>query len=282
VSLAEYAAKHGLERVGARPPLGAYLKETIQRLNFAWMLSAYGVQSGDARTRLGNWWLLLLPTIQAGLYGLIFGLIIGSNRPENFLAYLFTGVFLFSFMSGSLQTGATAVIGNAGLVKSLSFPRILLPLSAVIKQTLNFWPQILLLVVTLLATYNWPSWDWLLVIPVVVLMTMFSLGVALIAARLTVQFRDLNKMVPLITRLLFYVSGVFFSLERVLGQWPVVYHVFAFNPFYDFIQLTRGLMVNGYEPSALLWIQCIVWAIVTPLIGIVYFWRAEEQYGRED
>lgn len=282
MSLADYAAKHGLERVGARPPLGAYLKETIQRINFAWMLSAYSIQSGDARTRLGNWWLLLLPTIQAGVYGLIFGLIIGSNRPENFLAYLFTGVFLFSFMSGSLQTGATAIVGNAGLVKSLSFPRILLPLSAVIKQTLNFWPQIFLLVITLLATHNWPSWDWFLVIPVILLMTMFSLGVALIAARLTVQFRDLNKMVPLITRLLFYVSGVFFSLERVLGHWPVVYHLFAFNPFYDFIQLTRGLMVNGYEPSALLWIQCTAWAIVTPLIGIVYFWRAEEQYGRED
>ena len=282
MSLADYAAQHGLDRVGARPPLGAYLRETVQRMNFAWTLSAYSVQSGDARTRLGNWWLILLPTIQAGLYGLIFGLIIGSNRPENFLAYLFTGVFLFSFMSGSLQTGATAITGNAGLVKSLSFPRILLPLSAVIKQTLNFWPQIILLALTLFLTNNLPSWDWLLFIPLTVLMTLFSLGVALIAARLTVQFRDLNKLVPLITRLLFYVSGVFFSLEKVLGQWPVVYHLFAFNPFYDFIQLTRGLVVNGYDPTLTLWLQCIGWAVVTPVVGVIFFWRAEEQYGRED
>lgn len=282
MSLAEYAAKHGLERVGARPPLGAYIRETIQRTNFAWTLSAYSVQSGDARTRLGNWWLILLPTIQAGLYGLIFGLIIGSNRPENFLAYLFTGVFLFSFMSGSLQSGASAITGNAGLVKSLSFPRILLPLSAVIKQTLNFLPQILLLTLTLLLTGNFPNWDWLLFIPVALLMTMFSFGVAVIAARLTVQFRDLNKLIPLITRLLFYVSGVFFSLEKVLGQWPVAYQIFAFNPFYDFIQLTRGLVVVGYDPTATLWLQCIGWAIATPIVGVIFFWRAEEQYGRED
>lgn len=282
MSLAEYAAQHGLERVGARPPLREYLRETWQRRNFAWTLSKFTVESSDARTRLGAWWVVLMPAIQAGLYGLIFGLIIGSSRPHNFLAYLFTGVFLFGFMSGSLQSGAASITGNSGLVKSLSFPRVLMPISAIIKQILNFWPQIGLLVITMLLTGNYPKWSWLFVIFVLILMVMFSVGLALIASRINSQFRDLAKLIPLFTRLAFYVSGVFFSLEKVLGQWPLALHVVSFNPFYDYIQLTRGLMITGYEPTALLWWQCSGWAVVTLVIGLVYFWRAEELYGRED
>ncbi|MEY3663019.1 MAG: hypothetical protein RI919_535, partial [Actinomycetota bacterium] len=105
---------------------------------------------------------------------------------------------------------------------------------------------------------------------------------AMIAARINAQARDLGKLIPFITRIAFYVSGVFFSLETVLAEWPTALAVFEFNPFYDFIQLSRGLLVEGYEPSAKLWMLCIGWAVITPIIGALYFWKAEEVYGRDD
>lgn len=291
MNLAEYAASHGLKRVGARPPFFSYLREVWRRRVFAWTLSTYTSEAANARTRLGRWWLILLPTIQAGTYGLIFGLILGSNRPHNFLAFLFTGVFLFSFMSGAFQSGAGSIVGNAGLVRSLSFPRILLPISSVIQQFINLWAQLALLLVTLLVTafdFSNLSWqnpidlDWALFPVVVVLMVMFCSGLAMIAARINAQARDLGKLIPFITRIAFYVSGVFFSLETVLAEWPTALAVFEFNPFYDFIQLSRGLLVEGYEPSAKLWMLCIGWAVITPIIGALYFWKAEEVYGRDD
>ncbi len=282
MSLAELAAAHGLKRIGARPPFWQYVKETWQRRGFAWTLSTYTNEAANARTRLGSWWNLLLPIIQAGTYGLIFGLVLGSSRPDNFLPFLFTGVFLFAFMSGSFQNGASSIIGNAGLVKSLTFPRALLPLSAVIQQILNFWPQLGLLFATLLITGNPITWDWLLMPVLVLLMIMFCLGLAMFSARLNAQARDLGKLIPFVVRILFYVSGVFFALDRVLGEWPAVLAVFKCNPFYDFIQLARGLLVEGYEPSLELWLLCIGWAFIMPIVGFVFFWKAEEVYGRDD
>jgi teichoic acid transport system permease protein len=281
VSLAEYAEKHGLKRVGARPKFVDYIKDSWRRFGFAWTLSSFTNEASDARTRLGKWWTFLLPAIQAGTYGLIFGLILGSNRPENYLAFLFTGVFLFTFMSGALSSGSTAITGNAGLVNSLSFPRVLLPISSVIRQFLNFWPSLILLAITLLATENWPTWNWLLEIVVVLLMTMFATGLGIIAARVNAQMRDLGKLIPFFTRILFYISGVFFVTEKIFAHYPIILAVASYNPFYDFIQLSRGLLVSGYQPSASLWINCIAWAILTPIVGIVYFWKAEEVYGRD-
>jgi teichoic acid transport system permease protein len=281
VSLAEFAEKHGLKRVGARPKFGEYLKDSFRRFGFAWTLSSFTNEASDARTRLGKWWTFLLPAIQAATYGLIFGLILGSNRPENYLAFLFTGVFLFTFMSGALSSGSTAIIGNAGLVNSLSFPRVLLPVSAVIRQFLNFWPSLIMLVAALLATGNWPTWSWLLQIVVIFLMTMFATGLGIFAARLNAQMRDLGKLIPFFTRILFYVSGVFFVTETIFADYPLILQIANFNPFYNFIQLSRGLLVQGYEPTASLWISCIAWAIVMPIVGVFYFWKAEEVYGRD-
>jgi len=281
VSLAEYAEKHGLKRVGARPKFADYIKDSVRRIGFAWTLSSFTNEASDARTRLGKWWTFLLPAIQAATYGLIFGLILGSNRPENYLAFLFTGVFLFAFMSGALSSGSTAITGNAGLVNSLSFPRVLLPISAVIRQFLNFWPSLIMLVVALLATQNWPTWSWLLEIVVILLMTMFATGLGIIAARVNAQMRDLGKLIPFFTRIMFYVSGVFFLTDKVFADYPLLLTVASYNPFYDFIQLSRGLLVHGYEPTASLWINCIAWAIVMPVVGVVYFWKAEEVYGRD-
>ena len=281
MSLAEYAEKHGLKRVGARPKFADYVKDAARRIGFAWTLSSFTNEAKDSRTRLGKWWTFLLPAIQAGTYGLIFGLILGSNRPENFLAFLFTGVFLFTFMSGALSSGSAAITGNAGLVNSLSFPRVLLPISAVIRQFLNFWPSLIMLVVALLATENWPTWDWLLEIVVIILMAMFATGLGIVAARVNAQMRDIGKLIPFFTRIMFYVSGVFFATDKVFADYPALLTVASFNPFYDFIQLSRGLLVNGYEPSASLWINCVIWAILMPVVGIVYFWKAEEVYGRD-
>lgn len=282
MSLADYARQHGLKRVGARPALLDYLGQAWQRRDFAFTLSLYANQAANARNRLGRWWVVLLPTIQAMVYGLIFGIILGSSRPDNFIPFLFTGVFLFSFFAGSFQSGASSVTGNVGLVRSLSFPRMLLPFSAVLRQFFNLLPQIGLLLVTLLAFQQDVTLAWLALIPILILMTLFATGLSLVAARLTVQVRDLTKIIPFITRVIFYTSGIFYSLEKVLGSYPVVLQIMQFNPFYDFIELARGALVEGYQMSAFLWLACTAWAFGLLILGVIFFWKAEERYGRED
>lgn len=281
MNLADYASEHGLKQVGVRPRFGEYLKETWARRDFAFTMSLYASEAANARTRLGRWWLVLLPSLQALAYGLVFGLILGDLRPDNFIPFLITGVFLFSFFSGSFSSGAKAITSNSGLLKTLSFPRILLPLSAVIRQFINFLPQLALLPLVMVLFGQDITWDWLYLIPIALLMLVFSTGLAMISARLTVQVKDLGKLVPFITRILFYSSGIFFEIERVFASYPELLAVARLNPVYDFISLARGALVNGMEMTPYLWLVSAGWAFGVFIFGFLYFWKAEAKYGRD-
>lgn len=281
MNLADYAASHGLKQVGTRPRFADYLKETWARRDFAFTMSLYASEAANARTRLGRWWLVLLPSLQALAYGLVFGLILGDLRPDNFIPFLITGVFLFSFFSGSFSSGAKAITSNGGLLKTLSFPRILLPLAAVIRQFINFLPQLALLPLVMILFGQDITWDWFWLIPIALLMLVFSTGLAMISARLTVQVKDLGKLVPFITRILFYSSGIFFEIERVFANYPELLAVARLNPVYDFISLARGALVNGMEMSPFLWLVSSAWAFGVFIFGFFYFWKAEAKYGRD-
>lgn len=285
MSLQQYAENHGLKRVGQRPPFYKYLAEAWQRRDFAWTMANFANQSSNARNRLGRWWMILTPAIQGATYGLIFGLILGvDNRPDNYISFLFIGVFLYGFMSGSVTSGATAITGNAGLVKSLSFPRVLLPISTTIQQLIDLLPQVALMVITVLLMGNPIGWKFLLLAPALLLLILFASGMAMFAARITVQFTDITKLIPFALRVVFYSSGIFFSLEKVLKDIPYGIEIGRLNPFYAFIQLTRGILLPNpeYAMTMTSWYICIGWAVFLPLLGLIFFWKAEERYGRED
>ena len=281
MSLAEYAKQNGLTKVGASDPLLSYVKHAWQRRDFAYVMALYTDQANSSRNRLGRWWLVLVPTLQAAVYGLIFGILLGGSRPENFIPFLITGVFLFSFLQGAYSSGANSVTSNIGLVRSLSFPRILLPINALIQQVFSLLPQVALLLITLLLFQQQVTWNWLYLIPILLLMVVFGFGLATISARLTVHVQDLNKLNPFLTRVMFYVSGIFFSIETVLKDYPVAMQIATWNPVYVYISLARGAMVEGYAMTAGMWIAAVAWAFGLLIVGTVFFWRAEERYGRE-
>ncbi|GMA35840.1 hypothetical protein GCM10025876_20440 [Demequina litorisediminis] len=126
------------------------------------------------------------------------------------------------------------------------------------------------------------TWWWLLVIPAMVLMAMFNLGIALLAARLTVHLRDLTQVIPLISRLFFYASGIFYSLEEVLKDQPDwMLTVAQLNPVHDYITIVRDTVLLGESGPGWMWIIAAGAGVVTLAVGIVFFWRAEERYGHD-
>ena len=280
-NLGAYARAHGLKAMGSRPPYLEYLRETWRRVEFAWTLAALNKEAENAHTRLGAWWMLIVPIIQSSIYGLIFGIILGSLRAPNFIPYLITGVFLFSFISGSFATGASSITGNQGLIRSINFPRMVMPMSAVFRQFINLMPTIPVLVVIVVIFCQAIKWQ-IVILPVILaMMVLFGFGIALIAGRLTVQIRDLSKLVPFVTRIMFYTSGVFFHPSHVglTGGW--VETILNLNPIYCFLSLARGTLVTGYELEARHWLVAGLWTLGVVVVGSIYFWRAEERYAIE-
>ena len=128
--------------------------------------------------------------------------------------------------------------------------------------------------------------EWLLAIPILAMLTVFNVGVALIVARLTVHFRDLPQFIPFVTRLLMYTTGVFYSVELIVAGSPhadLIINIVRLNPMHDYISLMRVALMDDptlpYTPEY--WIVGGAWAVAAFVFGILFFWSAEERYGRE-
>jgi teichoic acid transport system permease protein len=285
MSLAEYAAREGLHKVGGRPPIIAYLVDVWQRRTFIYSLARFRIEADNGRNRLGMAWVVLRPLINAAVYGTIFGILLGSrSRPDQFVLFLVIGVFFFEFFSSCFTAGAKSITKNAALVQSLSFPRMSLPLALVTQRLLEFVPMIVIMIGLVLAFGTEPQWTWLLLIPLVALFTVFNTGLTLITARLTVHFRDLTQLLPFVSRFFFYTSGVFFSVERRFGENETIMKIADAQPIHEFMDLARGLMLTGpdYVIKTEYWAYSAAWAFGALAIGTVYFWAAEERYGRTD
>lgn len=273
----------GLSPVGRRPALGAYLEEAWRRRRFAFTLAGYRLVADLLQNRLGILWIVLKPLSMAIIYGTIFHFVIaGPARPANFVQYLIVGVFVFEFFTGCFGQGSKAITANSKLVQSIGFPRILLPVSVVAEQALRMVPVVLLLGILLLVFGEPITFAWLLFVPILVVMAVFNLGVALVVARLSVRTRDVQQVIPIITRVLFYASGIFFSIDGALADYPVLLTIAQLIPTYDFISMSRDVLLSGYEAPTLAWIAGPVWAVVMIVGGVVFFWQDEAKYGLSD
>lgn len=278
---AALAREHGLKRVGARPPLHHYIRETWQRRAFAFTLARYRLEARNGQNRLGLAWVVLRPLINAAVYGVVFGLILArDSRPANFIPFLVVGVFIFEFFSKSLSEGAKSIANNAQLVRSLSFPRVLLPISIVIQQILELVPMVVVMLIIVLVFGEPITLNWLLLVPVLAIMALFNFGVAFIAARLTVHLRDLTQILPFVTRIMFYSTGIFYSIDKVLKDSPLLL-VAQLNPVHDFIALVRFSVVSGTVIQPWFWLVIVASSLVFAVGGFIFFWLAEEQYGRD-
>jgi teichoic acid transport system permease protein len=270
-----------LVRLGETPPLPDYLRSLWRRREFALSIAQGELRSQHVDTTLGAVWHLLNPILLTAVYGLVFGLLLAGNRPENFLVFLSIGVFTYSYSQRAITSGGNAIANNIGLIRSLQFPRAVLPMASVARETIAFGWSALVLVALLLLTGAFPTWRWLLAVPAFVLQVVFSIGAALFVARLTDSTRDISNVLPFVFRLGFYASGVLFPVDRFIEDERLL-NLFLLNPLFVYLSLIRYALLEdaGITNIAGLWISALVWTPAALLLGLVYFRAGEKSYGR--
>jgi teichoic acid transport system permease protein len=272
--------------LGRALPLRVYLRSLWERRQFAISVPAGELRSKHMNTLLGNVWHLLNPILQVGVYFLIFGLLLNTKRGvENFLPFLAIGVFSFGYMQRSITACASSIISNQGLIRSLSFPRAILPISAVVRETIAFLPALGLLLVLNGFPPEGARVTWPLIVPLTLLMAMFSLGAGFILARLTDGVQDVSNLLPFLFRLSFYVSGILYAVERwVPERYADWLPVIALNPFYAFISQMRHALMTTYRADPIidpwLWLSVLVYPVVFLVGGFLFFRAGEHRYGR--
>ena len=324
-NLGELARRHGLKISGARPSLAAYLAALWQRRHFITGYATARNVSMYTEAKLGQVWQVLTPLLNAGVYYLIFGELFKTSRAvAHFPAFLLVGVFVFAFTERSVVTGSNVMRANLQLIRALYFPRASLPLAYVIVELQQMLVGMVVVVIAMLASEQWPSWYWLMLIPIAVLQTMFNVGAALVVARLGGSLADVSELIPFCLRISRYFCGVMYLTYTLTWNRPNwVQQVLSLNPFAVYISLFRVAFMSSYRQNSPgnapfnaqqcnyflayqgrnipgtttpdyhwlascaavvtnhdIWAAAIGWGVFFFVVGIVFFWQAEDKYGR--
>jgi teichoic acid transport system permease protein len=314
--LAEFALAHGLRVAAERPPIGRYLKNLWLRRHFIMAFATARNIAMYTEARLGQLWQVLTPLLNAGVYFLVFGELLHVSRGiPNYLDFLVTGVFVFNFTQRAFIATSTVVTESLPLIRALRFPRAALPLAYVMIEFEQMLLSMVVLAIILVCTGEPITWYWLLAIPVLLLQTIFNVGVGLATARLGANVNDFSQLLPFLMRTWLYVSGVLYNIST-LDIGPKYIAILQINPAAIYITLMReALMVTqrqsqpGAQPFNAVkcatwkhfkaspyldwsaychpetdpnhyWIYAIAWAVLAIVLGFYFFWRAEAQYGR--
>jgi teichoic acid transport system permease protein len=286
---ATLAEEFGLEQIGVRPKLRRYLQGLWARRQFVWTMATSNAYVRSSNNYLGQAWNILNPLLWSAVYFVAFGLLLGARGDMDsatYVAFLVTGVFMFRFISSAMTSGAKSISGNISLVRSLHFPRAALPVSTALTEFVVLIPALLVLCLIVAATGQGPSWAWLLFPAAVLLVWLFCTGLTLITSRLVADVRDLANLLPFLSRLLLYTSGVFYSIDRFKDRFydnglGWLYPIAENQPVAVYLSLVRSTLLDEVAADGLLWIFGGGYAVIFLVGGFLYFWRAEERYGRD-
>ncbi|MEU9860334.1 ABC transporter permease [Streptomyces sp. NPDC047971] len=281
------ARRHGLSVSGARPTLPAYVGQLWSRRDFIGAFATARLTAQYSQAKLGQVWQVVTPLLNAAVYYLIFGVLMNVQKDiPDYVPFLITGIFVWTFTSQSIMTGTRAISGNLGLVRALHFPRASLPLALALQQLQQLLLSLGVLVAILFCCGEFPRWSWLLAVPALLLQALFNSGVALAMARLAARTPDVAQLMPFVLRTWMYVSGAMWSIQHLAasGRLPdAAIAALQGNPAAVFIDLMRFALIGSFTADQLpphIWALAAGWALVAFVGGFIYFWKAEETYGR--
>lgn len=284
------AKQHGLQAMGVRPPFWSYCKDVLSRREFLMVLSRSKVEASNRNTYLGYIWSVLTPLLNSLVYVLIFGLLLGTREGmSNVIGFIVVGTFIYGFFSSSVMGASKSIKSNLRLVQSMQFPRVILPVSVIMSELLALIPALVVMFgisqVSIGVTQGWDQIHperWLLIIPALVLLFVFSTGIGLITAQLGAKIPDILNFLPFVIRIGMYASGVIFAIEHQISEGPLL-TIMQNQPVAIYLNLGRQAMLSeaSAQPGLSSWMLGLVWAVLTFVIGFVIFWRDEARYGRD-
>jgi teichoic acid transport system permease protein len=250
--LSALAEQHGLKLSGARPSLPEYIKLLWSRRHFIIGYATARNVSRYTEAKLGQIWQVLTPLLNSLVYYLIFGLLFVEARSvTHYPAFLVAGVFVFAFTERSIVTGSSVMRSNIQLIRALYFPRAALPLAYVIVELQQMLLGLVVVAVVALASGEPLTLYWFLLVPAVLLQSMFNIGAALIVARLGGAMQDVSELIPFILRITRYFCGVMYLIETLpasLTTWEK--QILSLNPIAVYIQLVRVALMKTYRTDS--------------------------------
>ncbi|MFT4303129.1 MAG: ABC transporter permease [Candidatus Woesearchaeota archaeon] len=221
---------------------------------------------------LGILWYLLSPLLSFGFLWFIFSQALGSDIAK-YPLYLLLGIVMYNYFQMSVSESIMAIRNNAGIIKSIKFPKQTLITAIILKFFISHLIEYIILFAFLMY-FNIPILQALLYLPILILFIPFIIGLSLIFSSMTVYFIDFQNIWEFLSRILFFITPVFYQLTIPSNH----FYINLLNPLFHFITLAREIVLYGNLPQSYTIIGCLAFSILTPLIGICSFKRLEKSF----
>src|ERR1700675_3699501 len=196
------------------------------------------------QTVIGAAWALIRPFLPMVVFTVVFGKLakLPSDGTAPYALMVFAGMLPWSFFSTALTDASNSLIGNGNLISKVYFPRLIVPVAAVMVALVDLLISFAILVGLMIWYRFMPGWQILLLPIFVVIAFMASLGIGVWITALNVKYRDFRYIIPFIVQLGLYVSPVGFSSSVIPDQWRLLY---SLNPLVGVIDGFRWCLLGG-------------------------------------
>ncbi len=248
-------------------------------------LTLRNMKAGRKQSMLGLSWIVLQPLAQTAIFTVVFSWFLG-HKPSGhpYPLFLFSGIVTWGFLANSLTVASTSVLNNANLIAKTWFPREVLVYAAGLSNVVNLLVNGLVLAImmgvysalgesiTLSSHLFW-------VLPAVAVTGMLALGIGMITATMTVLWRDVSYVVPLVLQVWFFATPIVYPLELVSERLPGWAHnLYLLNPMVGVVSCVRGVLLEGRPPDVGLLCVGGVVSLVLFLGGFWFFKRCEGHF----
>ena len=256
------------------PPLGRYWKSLWSRRTFVAEYSRSELREQHFDSVFGQMWLVLNPLLLSGVYFFLIIIISGSSDKTRY-AHLTAALFLFYLVANSLTGGVKSVTAGQRLILNTAFPRIMLPLSAVVIAIFKFLPTMAVFLVmrTILGLPFDVEMLW--AVPVLLIAILLALGLAIAISCVNVYFRDIASFLPYLTRTLLYLSPI---LYEAVDLKPKLKTIELFNPLFPLLDSWSRALVHGQVPLMSNLLISLAWAVGIFIIGTYFFLSREREF----
>ena len=230
------------------------------------------------QTALGIAWVVLQPIVAAGVLNFAFGVVAGARpRGPSYFLFTFAGLLMWNLFSMTLNKTSLSLVGNSYLISKVYFPRLILPISGTLGTLLDFAVALVVLFV-LQGFYGIvPQWQ-LVLVPVWIAMVLcLALGAGLIAAALTVQYRDIQHILPILIPFMLYASPVAYDVTQIPESYQRLFYLI--NPLAaPIVGFRASLLPSAPMPP----LPYLVWSALIAAglfgLGAAVFKRTERRF----
>lgn len=223
---------------------------------------------------LGVLWTLLNPLFMMIILTVVFSNIFKFD-VEYFPLYLLSGQVIFNFFVDCTSSSMTSIIGSAALIKKIYIPKYLFVLSKAFSCAINLMASFTALIcVTLVMRMPLHLTLLLSIIPLVFVM-LFSVGVSMILAALTVRYRDIIHLYSVFTTALLYLTPVIYPISILPEKIKILVML---NPITNFVMMFRDLYMYNALPSVSSILLGVIETGLVCVLGVYVFWKRQDGF----